>query len=63
MTTHVKSDRGKAAYEQPRLRVIKLVGREVLGAGCKTDNTSFMPPNYAVPMGCGLAVPCFAVGT
>jgi hypothetical protein len=63
MNAHAATDRGKAPYEKPRLRVIRLAGREVLGAGCKTDNPSFTPPNYGVLLGCGLAVPCFAAGT
>ena len=52
----------KRPYVKPRLRVIKLVGGEVLGIGCKTWETG---PSEAIMVGgvpsfgCGLATPCY----
>ncbi|MBN1268459.1 MAG: hypothetical protein JXB04_02645 [Kiritimatiellae bacterium] len=33
-------DRGRQAYEKPRLRIIPLSADEVLGSGCKTSPLS-----------------------
>lgn len=63
MNSHRQTNHSKEPYEKPRLRAINLVGREVLGIGCKTYDPNYFPPNFGVELGCGLGVPCSAFGT
>lgn len=57
MKSYQDKEKGKLAYEKPRLRTIELAAEEVLGLGCKTDSgdTAGLGGNGCVPAaGCNI---------
>ena len=56
------SSKKKPSYEKPRFRTISLVAQEVLGVGCKVDETYF-PPDVDQALGCGIANNCVDAGS
>jgi hypothetical protein len=63
MRSDQEKGRIKQPYEKPRLRAIELAAGEVLAYGCKTDDSSYLPPNVDQPIGCGLGNRCSVVGS
>ena len=52
----------RETYDKPRFRTISLVAQEVLGVGCKVDETYF-PPDVDQALGCGIANNCVDAGS
>ena len=64
MKPEQQTSQSKLPYGKPRLRVIKLLGAQVLGIGCKAVDSGVLPvPVREAPIGCGLGTPCLAAGS